>query len=138
MTQIFLCYFQLMLNSDIPIYLTTGCLKKKGLRNSIWKICKGRLKKHWIFKICVYIPHNYPLIMGDRQKNFEDLMFFLKCPCHSFYIQFLNPCFFRHPVDYSIILHFCASIWSKQGLFRVVCLWTFPTNNLYPDINHNI
>jgi hypothetical protein len=34
-------------------------------------------KKHWIFKICVSIPHNYPLIMGDRHKNFEDSMFFL-------------------------------------------------------------
>jgi hypothetical protein len=26
----------------------------------------------WIFKIYVSIPHNTPLIMGDRQKNFED------------------------------------------------------------------
>jgi hypothetical protein len=32
--------------------------------------------------------------MGDIHKNFEDLMFFLKRPFHSFYIQFLNPPFF--------------------------------------------
>ena len=32
--------------------------------------------------------------MGDRHKNFEDSMFFLKHPFHSFYIQFLNPPFF--------------------------------------------
>jgi hypothetical protein len=33
-------------------------------------------------EINIYIPHNY----GDRHRNFEDSMFFLKCPFHSFYI----------------------------------------------------
>ena len=52
-------------------------------------------KKHWIFKICASIPNNYHLIMGYRNMNFEDLMFFLKRPYYSFY---LIPLFLRHPV----------------------------------------
>ena len=50
-----------------------------------------------MFKILVSIPHNYPLIIGDRHKNFEDLMFFLKGPFHSFYIQSLITLFFETP-----------------------------------------
>ena len=48
---------------------------------------------HRIFKILVSTLHNYPLIIGDRHKNFEDPMLsgqdtiafiFFKCPVYKF------------------------------------------------------
>jgi hypothetical protein len=43
---------------------------------STLKFCSCHISsyKYRIFKILVSTPHNYPLIMGGRDKNFEDLM----------------------------------------------------------------
>jgi hypothetical protein len=64
--------------------------KYKGYPKGSVKQCKGcnsknayfdkfvfvilQLNNHPILKICVSTPHNYPLIMGGRHKNFEDWM----------------------------------------------------------------
>ena len=37
---------------------------------------KSQLIQHRIFKILVSTPHNSPLIMGVRHKNFEDPMLY--------------------------------------------------------------
>jgi hypothetical protein len=76
----------------------TGCLQKRGIKElNIKTMYRAFQKKHRIFIILVSIPHNSPLIMEDRYKNFEDPMCFFKRTLHSFYIQFLNPPFFETP-----------------------------------------
>jgi hypothetical protein len=51
----------------------TGC-PKKNETESFFVFVIQQLNIHPILKILVSTPHNNPLIMGGRRKNFEDWM----------------------------------------------------------------
>jgi hypothetical protein len=60
-------------NNNFIKSLYKGCNSKNAyFENFVFIIYQ--LNTPPIFKICVSIPHNYPLIMGVRHKNFKDWM----------------------------------------------------------------
>jgi hypothetical protein len=63
---------RLTLLDIVNIYFKVWIKKIVNFENFVFVI--SQLNIHPIFKILVSTPHNYPLILGGRHKNFEDWM----------------------------------------------------------------
>jgi hypothetical protein len=119
-----------------------GVSKKRVIKEfNIKNMHRAFTKKTLDLQICVSIPHNYPLIIKDRHKNFEDSMPFLKCSFHGFYIQFLNPPFFWDTLYFSKFKRLSmqkrdypnnkwniGTGWSKMNVFYDIIMENYPSS----------